>query len=66
LFLLPKLSNVPTKFLLFLLLLSRYIQQQHHSIRYLCHERYPHNIPLSTTIIARGTQIILLFLLPIL
>jgi len=65
-FVLPKLSNVPTKYLLFLPLVSRYIHQQHYCISYLYHERYRHNIPLSTKNITIGTQIIFLFLPPIL
>ena len=66
LFVLPKLSNVPTIFSLFLPLLSRYIHQQHYCTSYLYHERYRRNTLLSTTNITRGNQIIPLFLLPIL
>jgi len=61
LFLPPKLSNVPPKFLLFLPFVSRYVHQ-HYCICYLYHERYPHNITVSTTNITRSTQVIILFL----
>ena len=54
--LLPKLSNVPTKCLLFLPLLSRYIHQQFYCTTYMHHEMYQHNIPLSTINITRSTQ----------
>jgi len=65
LFLVPKLSNVPTKFLQFQPLVSRYVHQQHYCICCLHYERYRHNITISTTNITSGTQIILMFLLPI-
>jgi len=66
LFVLPKLSNVPTKCSLYLPSISRCTHQQHYCISYLYRERYPHNIPLSTNNITRRTQIVLLFLLPLL
>jgi len=50
LFLMPKLSNVPTNFLPFLPLLSRYVHQKHYCI---------------CCCIIRGKHIILLFLPPI-
>ena len=66
LFLVPKLSNVPPKFLLFLPLASRYVHQQHYCISYLYHERYPHNIYLSAINTTTVIQMIFLFLPPIL
>jgi hypothetical protein len=56
LFVLPKLSNVPTKCLLFLPLVSRCVHQQHYCISYLYHERYRYNIPFSTINITRSIQ----------
>jgi len=42
LFVLPKLTNVPTKCLLFLQIVSRYIHQQQYCISYLYHWKYRH------------------------
>jgi hypothetical protein len=71
LFLLPKLTYIPTKFLLFLPLVSRYVHQQHYCVSYLYQERfniiflflpkyyqsYSHSTPFSTTFIIRFTHI---------
>ena len=65
LFLVPKLPNIPTKVIRCLPLVSLYVHQQHFCICCLHHERYTHNITISTTNITRVTQIILLFVLPI-